>query len=755
MALVYIIYMYSGPGGAEMSGETRKVDLNIAGMSCVMCSRTVENALLAIDGVRSATVNHATGRALVDYDSGAVTMDMIETAVDRAGYELLGTGDDETTARQDEWTSKDLKDKRSKFIVGLTAGFILMGLMYVPLDFIIPLPYLMLVISLPVFFYVSAHIFRAGFNALRNRNLSMDVMYSMGMGAAYGASLLGTFGVLERHFLFYETAVMLAAFLSLGRYLEARARGKTSDTIRRLMRLNPDTAVAVRDGHPVEVAVKDVRPGDILLVRPGERIPVDGEVISGESFVDESMLTGESIPVYKSIGGKATGGTMNTNGALTMRAERVGRDTVVARIIRLVKEAQGSRPPVQRVADRVVSLFIPVILAVALISFLVWYYVLGQSLVFSFAVLVSILVVACPCALGLATPSAVTAGIGRGAELGVLVRDGAALETAARVNAVVFDKTGTLTTGVPEVTDVIPAGAGEDDFLSAISSLENYSSHPLARAILNEARRRGLQTRDVSSFASFSGKGIGGRIDGVETLAGNTAFLRERNIAVSHATGEHIERLESEGKTVIIGVRELSVIGLLGVRDNLKENARRGVEELRRMNLAVSMITGDNERTARALADQAGIRDVVARVLPGQKAEEVKKLQERGAIVAFVGDGINDAPALARADIGIAVGSGTDVAVESGAMVLMKSEVTDVAGALQLSRKVMSRIRLNLFWAFAYNVILIPVAAGILYPVAGISFRPELAGLAMALSSVTVVSFSLLLRRYVPPVYRR
>jgi Cu+-exporting ATPase len=738
-----------------MNAESKKVNLNIAGMTCVMCSKTIEHALSALEGVDTATVNHATGKASVEYRAGRVDLDLMRTAIERAGYEYLGTDEKDTAGKEEEWLARDLREKRSRFVVGLAAGFALMGMMYLPDVFTIPLPVIMLILSAPVFLYVSAPIFTAAFRALRNRNLSMDVMYAMGIGVSYGASMLGTFGVLGHGFMFYETSIMLAGFLTLGRYLEARARGKTSDTIRNLMRLYPDTALLAREGLEREVPLAEVRIGDVLLVKPGARVPVDGEVVAGESYVDESMLTGESLPVYRKAFDKITGGTLNTNGVLSMRAERIGSDTVVARIIRLVRDAQGSRPPVQRIADRVVGYFIPVILAVAVLAFAAWYFIAGETLLFAFSALVSILVIACPCALGLATPTAVTVGIGRGAELGILVRDGAALETAAGLTAVVFDKTGTLTTGKPEVTDILPVGTDELEFLSLMASLEKNSGHPLADAVMAEAAKRGAMILEVASFTTFAGKGVRGTIGGSEILAGSAALLEELGIPFAAEVNDHIRRLEDEGKTIMLGVRSDSLMGLIGIRDRLKEHAAASVDALSGMGISVSMITGDNPRTAGAVARLAGIHHVIAQVLPERKADEVKRLQEGGDVVAFVGDGINDAPALARADIGIAVSSGTDVAIESGKIVLMKDSLMDVPAAIELSRKVMSRIRQNLFWAFAYNMLLVPVAAGAFYPLFGITFRPELAGLAMAMSSVTVVSFSLLLKRYMPPAYGR
>ncbi|HSV97962.1 MAG TPA: heavy metal translocating P-type ATPase [Spirochaetota bacterium] len=733
--------------------EKKTIDLHIGGMSCVMCSRTVENALSKVDGVSGVSVNHATGVARVSA-ADVAQLGLMAAAIRESGYEFLGTDSGGDRQRGEEWRERDLSAKRTRFIIGLVSGFILMGMMYVPALHALPISWIMLVVATPLFVYVSAPIFSAAARALRNRNLTMDVMYSMGIGAAYGASLLGTFRVLPHDFMFYETALMLAGFLMLGRYLEGRARGRTSDTIKKLMALNPDTAIVVRDGLETEVPLDTIVPNDTLLVRPGERVPVDGEVLSGESSVDESMLTGESIPVFRKQGDPVTGGTVNLNSVLRIKAARTGGDTVVAGIIRLVKEAQGSHPPVQRIADVVVGWFIPVILTIAVISFAGWYFIAGESLLFAFTTLVSILVIACPCALGLATPTAVTVGIGRGAELGILIRDGEALETASRVNTVLLDKTGTITRGRPAVTDLVPFDVDEIELLEILSGVEKDSLHPLAAAIVAEAHRRGIAARDVGSFDTHAGRGVSGLLSGAPVLAGSGDFLIEKGIAIGAEAYAGIKKLEGAGRTVVVCAFDGRVIGIAGISDSPREDASAAIDELRRMGIQVAMITGDNRRTAEAVAREVGIDDVIAGVLPERKAEEVRRLQEDGRSVAFAGDGINDAPALAAADVGIALGGGTDIAVESGRIVLMRERLLDVPAALQLSRAVMTRIRRNIFWAFAYNILLVPVAAGLLHPVYGITFKPELAGLAMAASSVTVVGFSLLLKRFTPGAYR-
>jgi Cu+-exporting ATPase len=582
-------------------------------------------------------------------------------------------------------------------------------------------------------------------------------MYAMGIGVSFGASLLATFRVLlSREFLFYDSAVLLATFLSMGRYLEARAKGRTGDAIRRLMGLQPKNAIVVRDGQESEIPVQDVAVGDTVIVRPGEKVPVDGEVTAGTSYVDESMITGEPMPASKKAGDSVVGGTINQNGVLTFVARKVGRETVLAHIVRLVEEAQGSKPPVQRIADRVVSYFIPVVLAIAIAAFCFWYFITGAGLLFALTSLISILVVACPCALGLATPTAVTVGVGRGAELGILIKTGEALERSEKLTVVACDKTGTLTTGKPVVTDIVPAadGAGADAgarLLAVAASVERYSQHPLAAAIAAAASERGLAVPEGAGSETYAGKGVTAKIDGREAAAGSTAFLTERGVALPADMEAKAAAFEAEGKTVVAVGLDGRLAGLVAIADTLKPTTPDAVAAFKRLGLRVVMVTGDNARTAAAIARKAGIDDVVAGVLPKDKAATVRRLQEAGDLVAFVGDGINDAPALAQADVGIAIGSGTDVAVESGQIVLIRNDLTDAAAGIDLSRKVMSRIKQNIFWAFAYNSALIPVASGVLYPFFGITMKPEWAGLAMAMSSVTVVSLSLMLKRYRPP----
>ena len=727
--------------------------IKVGGMVCATCVQTIEEALRALPGVIRANVNLSTEKAYVAYNSSLTSLEDMKDAIEAAGYQYLGLADLLTQEAEEKARAKDLSGKFRRFMIGFAVSIPLFLLMYVvPPASMQLLAYAELLVATPVFVYVAYPIFRAAWTALKNRSLNMDVMYAMGTGVAYVASVMGTFGiVLTTEFIFYDTAVMLASFLMLGRYLEGRAKGRTSEAIKKLIGLRPKTATVVSDEGEHEVPVEDVQVGDKIRVHPGEKVAVDGEVTEGESYVDESMITGEPVPAAKKKGSKVVGGTLNTNSVLTFRAERVGKDTVLAQIIALVEEAQGSRPPVQRIADVAVTYFIPVVLIIAITAFLAWYFVLGQTLLFALTALISVLVVACPCALGLATPTAVTVGVGRGAELGILVKNGEALEVADRLTTVLFDKTGTLTRGKPEITDIIPAGMDRDSLLALAASVEKNSMHPLADAVVRAAKEKGLSLQKSGNFDTLAGLGVRADVLGEEVLIGNRTMLAEKKIPLPPGLEESLATMERDGKTGIIIAVGGGVAGVIGISDTLKDHSKEAVSELAKMGIRVAMITGDNEKTASAIARQIGIGRVIAQVLPQDKANEVKRLQQQGEVVAFVGDGINDAPALAQSDVGIAIGSGTDVAIETGDLVLIKDDPLDAVAGIQLSRKVMTRIKQNIFWAFAYNSALIPIAAGILYPFTGYTFKPELAALAMAISSVTVISLSLLLKSYIPP----
>jgi Cu+-exporting ATPase len=731
----------------------QEVVLKVGGMVCATCVETIEKALSSLPGVIQARVNLATEKAYVTYNSSATSLDDMKAAIENAGYQYLGVAEELSLEAEERARRKDLADKFRRFMIGFAVSIPLFLLMFFPPD--IPmqtLSWILLIISTPVFIYVAFPIFRAAIMALRNRTLNMDVMYAMGTGVAFGASVLGTLGiVLNETFIFYDTAIMLASFLILGRYLEARAKGRTSEAIQRLIRLRPKTATIRREGSEIEVPVEDVVIGDIVVVRPGENLPMDGEVIEGESHIDESMITGEPIPVFKAAGSKVVGGTLNTNGFIVFRADRIGKDTVLAQIIRLVDEAQASKPPVQRIADIAVAYFIPVIIVIAVTTFILWYAVAGADLLFALTAFISVLVVACPCALGLATPTAVTVGVGRGAELGILIRNGESLEVADHLTTVVFDKTGTLTRGKPSVTDVVPLDLEEKTLICLAASVEQNASHPLADAVVKKAKEDNCILEATTEFSSFGGKGVSARVLGEQILIGNRTFMAGMGVTFPQETEEMIRALENDGKTAVLVAIAGNPAGIIAIADTIKETSPDAVAELKKMGLSVAMITGDNRRTAEAVGRLVGIDRVIAEVLPEAKSQEVANLQSAGGVVAFVGDGINDAPALARSDVGIAIGSGTDVAIESGDLVLINDDLLDAVAAVQLSRKVMSRIKQNIFWAFAYNAALIPVAAGVLYPFTGYTMRPELAAMAMAASSVTVVSLSLLLKRYIPP----
>ena len=736
--------------GYELIDE--RISIKIGGMTCVMCSRTIEEALRRLPGVADAVVNLAAEKALVTYNPAVTLPADMRKAVEDAGYQYLGVEGELGADEEEKVRARELKSRLKRLLVGFAVGIPLMVLMYLPIDFHhSSVAYLLLLVSTPVFLYVAGPIFSAAWRALRHRSLNMDVMYAMGMGVSFAASVLGTFRlILSREFMFYDSAILLAAFLSMGRYLEAKAKGRTGEAIKRLVGLQPRMAVKVSAEGESEIPIQDVLVDDIILVRPGERVPVDGEVAEGMSYVDESMITGEPMPVRKEAGDAVVGGTLNQNSLLRIKARKVGKDTVLARIVRLVEEAQGSKPPVQRLADAVVAYFIPVVLAVALLVFVIWYVVLSSTLLFALTALISVLVIACPCALGLATPTAVTVGLGRGAELGILIKNGEALETSQRITVVALDKTGTVTRGAPEVTDVIPMQGDERTLLRLVAALERNSQHPLGRAVLAKAAEAGIEPPGASLFDTLGGKGIVGQVDGARVIVGSRLLFKEQGIEYPEELDRRIEELEGQGKTIVLAASDGSVAGALAIADVLKATTPAAVAAFGRLGLGVIMITGDNEKTARAVAQEAGIERVAAEVLPEDKAREIKKLQGSGEVVAFVGDGINDAPALAQADVGIAIGSGTDVAIESGEIVLIKDDLMDAATAIRLSRKVMTRIKQNIFWAFAYNLALIPAASGVLYPLLHVTMKPEWAGLAMAMSSVTVVSLSLTLKRFRP-----
>ncbi len=720
-----------------MSRHTlQSVQIPIHGMHCANCALKIQSTLESLPGVRSASVNYATEKATV---VSSLPIADILTAIQKTGYKPLPPSepaalhDHEKAAR-----AREISSLKKKIAIGALLSLpIFLGSF--PEWFgssLLTNPFLLLVLATPVQFWVGFRFYHGFYLALRNRTADMNTLIAVGTSAAYFYSVATVLGFGEQ--LYFDTAAIIITLILLGRLFESIAKGKTSEAIRKLVGLQPKTAVVLRNGKELNIPISEVIVGDILLVKPGEKIPVDGAVVSGLSSVDESMVTGESIPVEKSAGSKVIGATINSTGSLKIRATAVGSATVLSSIIRLVEEAQSSRAPIQRLADRVSAYFVPAVILIAVASALFW----SSSPLFALTIFIAVLIIACPCALGLATPTAIMIGTGLGAQHGILIKGGEALETAHKIQSIIFDKTGTLTLGKPQVTDVLPFTLPENQFLRLAASAEAHSEHPLAQSILN---RYGHRPGNPSSFKAVPGHGITAVVSGKKVAIGNAALMRQLKISFS-SHKEKIQSLESQGKTVALVAVNSHPSGLIAIADTLKPSAGEAVAALKKLGLQVYMITGDNERTARAIASQAGIDNVLADVLPGQKAAEVKKLQKSG-LVAMVGDGINDAPALAQADLGIAIGSGTDVALETGQIVLIRNDLRDVLSSIRLSRYTIKKIRQNLFWAFAYNVALIPVAAGVLVPW-GFQLNPVVAAAAMAFSSVSVVGNSLLMRRF-------
>jgi P-type Cu+ transporter len=734
--------------------------ISVGGMTCAACVRRVERALEEVPGVTAVAVNLATAKATVTHDAVWGGPEALKEVVVDQGYEYLGVQDAGVEDPIRAAREKEYKDLRRRFWVGVALTVpISMGSMQHWFPFLMgiprqPLMIVLFILTTPVVFWVGSRFYIGAVKAARQKTTDMNTLVAVGALAAYVYSALATFyphffmtaGIMPH--VYYDGAAMIVTLIILGRMLEAKAKGKTSLAIQRLMGLKPKTARVIRGDQEVDIAVEAVRKGDLILVRPGERIPTDGVVVSGTSTVDEAMLTGESMPVAKEAECEVFAATMNKTGSFTFRATRVGAETALAQIIRLVEEAQGSKAPIQRLADKVASIFVPVVFAIGALTFIVWYFFVPDPQ-FSRALLnfISVLVIACPCALGLATPTAVMVGTGLGAEHGILIKGGESLENAYKLTTVVFDKTGTLTRGEPEVTDILTApDVPPGKVLQAALSIEVLSEHPLAQAIAARARRENLTPLPAAHFEAVSGLGARAVVDGRPHLLGNLRFMETSDVQMN-GLAEAAVRLAGEGKTCVFVAEGNGVIGLLGLSDVPKASAAEALKDLRKMGLKVAMITGDNIQTARAVGAALGIDQVFADVLPGDKSKKIKELQLQGQVVAMVGDGINDAPALTAADIGIAIGAGTDVAIEASDITLMNDDLRSVASAIRLSFATMKVIRQNLFWAFIYNIIGIPIAAGVLYPFGGILLNPEFAAAAMAMSSVSVVSNSLRLRR--------
>ena len=755
-----------------------KMTLKIGGMHCAACSRAVERALKKTDGIEEANVNIATEKAVFNYDEKKLKYDDIVNVVVKAGYQVLGKEEDPAVVK-----AREIKEQKIRLIVSAIFSIPLFYISMAPMVSFVKFPipsFLVHHINPQVFSIVAIFLcvpvmisgykfYTLGFPALFRGSPNMDSLVAIGTTAAFTYSIYSTvlsFMGLNPHGdnLYYESAAVIITLVQFGKYLEARSKGKTGEAIKKLMGLQPKTATIIQNGEEKEIKISDVKVDDILLVRPGEKIPVDGEIIEGYSSVDESMLTGESIPVEKSVGDKVVGASINKTGSFKFKAQKVGADTALAQIIKLVEDAQGSKAPIAHIADVVSSYFVPAVITIALISGIIWFIAL-HNFVFSLTVFVSVLVIACPCALGLATPTAIMVGTGKGAELGILFKNAEALEVSQKINAVMFDKTGTLTEGKPYVTDII--SDDKDKLLLIAASAENGSEHPLGEAIVREAKEKNIKLLSIENFKAISGFGIETYIDNKKVLMGNDKLMNKENINIENYNS-YMDKLSKEGKTPMYVAYDNKLLGIIAVADKLKKESIEAINRLHKLGIKTAMITGDNKNTANSVAKKAGIDIVFAEVLPEEKSNEVKKLQEQGFTVAMVGDGINDAPALTQANVGIAIGSGTDVAIESADIVLVKSNTNDVVTAIELSKATMRDIKQNLFWAFCYNVIGIPIAAGVLHvfrePLIASSIggfltaimgkdlllNPIFAALAMSLSSVSVVTNALRLNFFKP-----
>ncbi len=756
----------AGYGVAEEAAGSH-VTIPIGGMTCAACAQRIEKTLAKQEGVLIASVNLATEKATVTYDPRKVRLSAIRQSIEKLGYKALSAEKnnvDEDRLRKE----KEIRTMWTKFIVSAVFGIPLLYLAMAPMltltnlpipGFLNPMNYplvyaltqILLVIPIVI---AGNRFYRVGFKALVKRSPNMDSLIAIGTTSAIGYSLYSTWRIIQGDFmavdrLYFETAGVIITLIMLGKTLEAVSKGRTSEAIKKLMGLAPKTAIVIYDGREVVTPIDEVEIGDVILVKPGEKIPVDGVVLEGNTAVDESMLTGESMPIDKKAGDTVYAATINVNGLIRFQAKKVGADTALSQIIKLVEDAQGSKAPIAKMADIVSGYFVPAVCLIAVLVSAAWL-LGGQPLVFALTIFISVLVIACPCALGLATPTAIMVGTGKGAEYGILIKSGEALETAHKISTIVFDKTGTITLGKPEVTDILPAGGiGREKLLQAAASAEKGSEHPLGAAIVRGAEKEGLTLLPIEQFAAIPGHGIEVTIGGVKSLIGNRKLMDDRQISLQELETES-DRLAGEGKTPMYIAMDGRLAGIIAVADVVKESSAKAIARLNDMGMEVAMITGDNRKTAEAIARQVGIKRVLAEVLPQDKSSEVKKLQAEGKRVAMVGDGINDAPALTQADIGIAIGSGTDVAMESADIVLMRSDLMDVPTAISLSKSTIRNIRQNLFWAFAYNTLGIPVAAGLLYLFGGPLLNPVIAAAAMALSSVSVLTNALRLKRFKP-----
>ncbi|MDP2656041.1 MAG: heavy metal translocating P-type ATPase [bacterium] len=749
-----------------------QVQLSLSGMHCASCAGLIERGLKKVPGVKTANVNFAAEKARVVIDTSLASVDQLIKAVEKSGYKarVASAGSSEEDRKQRE---NVIKGYWRKFLWSFALSAPMLYFMFFDFFSFVPgreflLPYvgiISLILTIPVQFVIGAGFYKGMWSSLRMRTFNMDSLIAIGTSTAFFYSLwrfvayvvetgsvVGLNGAKIPE-LYFETAAFLITFVTLGKWLESKTKGRTSDAIKKLMGMQAKTARVMKNGVALDMPIEQVVAGDTIVVRPGEKLPVDGVVSKGQSAVDESMITGESIPVEKNVGDSVIGATVNKHGSFEFTATKVGGESMLAQIIRVVEEAQGSKAPIQAFADKISAYFVPIVIGIALLTFVVWYFFLGASLVFALMAFTSVIVIACPCALGLATPTAIMVGTGKGAEYGILIKGGEPLEAACHIKAVVFDKTGTLTKGKPELTDIVGVGiSDEEEIVTIAASLEKLSEHPLAEAIVQHTEEEDISLDEVKNFRAIPGHGVEGVVNNKKYYFGNRKLVTDV-VGISATILKKIERkisrLEEQGKTVMILTSSDDILGLIAVADTIKETTVEAVRELQKRHIEVYMITGDNRRTAEAIAQQAGIKNVLAQVLPEDKANEIKKLQSTGIRVAMVGDGINDAPALAQADLGIAMGSGTDVAMETGGIVIIKNDLRDVLTAIKLSRETMGKIKQNMFFALFYNVIGIPIAARVLMGF-GIVLKPELAGIAMALSSVSVVVNSLFLRGFKP-----
>ena len=737
---------------------------NVTGMTCSACSAHVEKSVKNLNGVKSVNVNLLQNNMHVDFDETAVSVDDIINAVISGGYGASVAG--KKQEKKDNKIDNEISNMKFRLIVSLVC---LVPLMYISMGHMWGWPFLsvfhgaengitfaltQMLLTLPIM-YVNRKYYITGFKTLFHGAPNMDSLIAIGSGAAFVYGIIAIYcigyglGHGDKEFahsyminLYFESAAMILALITLGKFLESRAKGKTSQAIEKLIDLSPKTAVVIRDGKEVTVGVDDVQIGEIVVVKAGQSVPLDGVIVEGNGAIDESAITGESITVEKNVGDKVIGATINKSGYFKFKVEKVGEDTALSQIIHLVEEASASKAPIAKLADKVSGIFVPVVISIAVITIIVWL-LLGKGVSFALSMGISVLVISCPCALGLATPTAIMVGTGKGAQYGILTKSAESLETAHQVDTVVLDKTGTITEGKPSVTDIAPVGISDKELLQIAASIEYLSEHPLAKAIVEKAD--GLEFSDVADFEQIVGQGVKGNVDGKKVLAGNYKMMRENNIEVSED-----EIFANDGKTSLYFAVDNKFVGIIAVADTIKETSRQAIEDMRNMGLDVIMLTGDNAVTANAIKNKLSLSSAVAEVLPSDKEDEVRKLQQNGHKVAMVGDGINDAPALTRADVGIAIGAGTDIAIESADIVLMKSDLQDVVTSIELSHSVIKNIKENLFWAFFYNALGIPIAAGVLYGIAGLKLNPMIAALAMSFSSVFVVSNALRLRFFKP-----